>query len=215
MWNPVNGWNYLEMQLQGKEISLMTPQRPSVGVLNQLKMLRVLDKLLKEDVHRFCQSGMKNKGQFGISLLIILLLFLYAGKEKKPKLVAKLMNYSICLKKRSFISFRTFNFIAARLAGVNRCGRIPFPDEGTMSFLMRSSWSTCIVTLHWLCKPFFPINRDFSRSEWSQSPNKEGLKHEVKHYLYKVSLLPILTYFKSLQDKCYKPDLPWICFELL
>lgn len=76
------------MQLQGKETSLMTQQGLCVGVLNYLKMLRALDKVLKDDVHRFRQSFMKKqKDSLEYLLLLSLLLFcvFWEGKQSQTQ----------------------------------------------------------------------------------------------------------------------------------
>lgn len=76
--------------------------RALCGVLYYLEVLRALDKLLKENVHRFCQNrmGKKKRGQLRIPFIIVIIaIFVFQGGNKKPNSVAKLVNYRIFLKK--------------------------------------------------------------------------------------------------------------------
>lgn len=110
-------------------------------------MLRALDKLLKEDVHRIWQSCMKKSSEY---LLLLLLLFLCSGKEKKPNSVTRLVNYRILLKKWSFVSFKMLNFIAASL--------LVWADRAIYRFQMKvpgAALRTCIVFLFGSTRHFF------------------------------------------------------------
>ena len=70
------------------------------GVLNYLEVLRALDKLLKEDVHKFCQNCMeKRRTVKNTFYYCCYCYFCVLRRKKKPNSVAKLVNYGVFLKK--------------------------------------------------------------------------------------------------------------------